>query len=281
MLVRKNGRAALTDFGSIGNMNAKKRLSRKNLFGRPKTIFGTPLYMAPEMNDLKGGGITYLPTIDIFSFGVMFYELLTGGYFPFGSPKDVADLPQYQARAKKGEWSRQKLREVPYGREWLPIIEQCISPDYQDRYQNVMDVLHDIEPMLGSAMTLPAIERKSRSANIERLVITQGEAIGQVYHLSELLTSKGRMIRVGRSLHNDIVLHDNVDTYVSRHHFTLERSADGLYWLIKDGQWSREERQWLPSTNGTYLNASRATVNGLRVFTGDIITVGEYKLKIE
>ena len=283
VLIRENGRAALTDFGVVGNKNVAKRMSSKNLFGRPKQRFGSPLYMAPEMNDLKGGGVTYLQTIDIWSFGVMFYELLTGGKFPFGEPKDISELPQYQANAKKGRWNRQNLRDIPNGREWLPIIERCIVPDYEDRYQNVLDLLKDIESMSGVIRPTPIPDNNPRSASVAKVVITQGEGTGLSYILKEVLAGKGRMIRIGRSRDNNIVLRekDNEDTYVSRHHFTIEHSPEGRYWTIKDGQWVKEDRGWKLSTNGTYLNASRVTIDGQRLFTGDIITAGEFKLKVE
>ena len=173
VLVRENRRAALTDFGVVGNKDPKKRLSR-GLF-RPRQKFGSPLYMAPEMNDLKGGGVTYLPTIDIWSFGVMMYELLTFGSFPFGDPQNEAELPDYQINAKKEVWSRQKLREVPFGRDWLPIIERCLRADYRDRYQNVFDVMRDLEILVGTSSSGYQIDRPSRSASVTRIVITQGE----------------------------------------------------------------------------------------------------------
>lgn len=280
ILVRENGRAALTDFGVVGNKNAKTSLSGRKLWGGPKQRFGTPLYMAPEMNDLKGGGVTYLETIDIFSLGVILYELLTGGKFPFGNPESPSDLPDYFSNAKKGIWSRQRLREVQYGRDWLPIIDRCLQPNYQNRYQSVLEILEDLKPMLGPA-PIVEIGPRTRSLSIRRLVVTQGEEAGRIYRLSNLLGNGCRMIRVGRSLQNDIVLKDNIDTFVSRHHFTLEQSIDAKSWVIKDGQWSKEDRRWLPSTNGTYLNATRVSEKGLKIFTGDIITAGEYKLKVE
>lgn len=88
VLIRNNGRAALTDFGVVGEMEKKKRQSGVAwLSKRPKQIQGTPFYMSLEIYDRVGGGVTYLPTVDIWSFGVMMYELLTGGYFPFGDIK--------------------------------------------------------------------------------------------------------------------------------------------------------------------------------------------------
>lgn len=281
VLVRENRRAALTDFGVVGNKDPKKRLSR-GLF-RPRQKFGSPLYMAPEMNDLKGGGVTYLPTIDIWSFGVMMYELLTFGSFPFGDPQNEAELPDYQINAKKDVWNRQKLREVPFGCDWLPIIERCLRADYRDRYQNVVDLMRDLEIQVGTSSSGYQIDRPSRSASVTKIVITQGEGTGTVYKLSDLIEGKGRMVRIGRSVQNDVVLKvdPDGDTYLSRYHFTIECSRDRRYWMVKDGQWMKDLREWGTSTNGTYLNATPVTSEGQRLYTGDIITVGEFKLKVE
>lgn len=281
VLVRDNKRAALTDFGVVGNKDPKKQLSR-GLF-KKRQRFGSPLYMSPEMVDLKGGA-TYLPTIDIWSFGVMIYELLTQGSFPFGSPQDKSELPDYQSNAKREIWNRRNLHEVPYGRQWLPIVERCLKADYTERYQNVLDIIKDLEPLLDSSIPIsPSPERLSRSAHVTRVVVTQGVGVGIGYSLYGLIEGKGRMVRVGRNASNDIVLEvdPDEDTYLSRHHFTIERSRDAHYWLVKDGQWMKEERQWKRSTNGTYLNAMPVNIDGQRLFTGDIITAGEFKLKIE
>lgn len=281
VLVRENRRAALTDFGVVGNKDPKKRLSR-GLF-RPRQKFGSPLYMAPEMNDLKGGGVTYLPTIDIWSFGVMMYELLTCGSFPFGDPQSEADLPEYQINAKREVWNRQKLSDVPFGGNWLPVVERCLKSDYRERYQNVVDLMLDIETKVGSSSSGFQIDRPSRSASIKKIVITQGEGTGTAYSLRDLIVGKGRMIRIGRSVHNDVVLKVDIDgdTYLSRHHFTIECSRDRRFWMVKDGQWMKDLREWRTSTNGTYLNATPVTSEGQRLYTGDIITAGEFKLKVE
>lgn len=281
VLIRSNDRAALTDFGVVGEMDRSKRMSEVGWWKkRPKQVQGTPLYMAPEMSERVGGGVTYLPTVDIWSLGVMLYELLTGGSFPFGDIERVEDLPLYQRNAKKGNWDVEKLRVSPHGNDWLYIINRCLAPDYRERYQSALDVLQDMKPLMGNVSLHHAQEKLSRSTSISVLVVTQGENLGTSYALNSHLKARGRMLRVGRCDNNDIILPES-SVYVSRYHFTLEKSKDGSFWIIRDGQWMKDEKRWVASTNGTYLNATPVSCDGLKVFTGDIITVGEYKIKVK
>lgn len=291
VLIRPNGNAALTDFGVVGEMDKSKRQSVTDFIGRPKEMQGTPLYMAPEMFDRKGGGVTYLPTVDIWSFGVMLYEIITGGLFPFGDIQSIQDtndiskyqkwVNNYQNNARNGCWNKYRLEHSSHGYDWLYIIDRCLMPNYRERYQSAREVLQDMKPLIGNKRIPVVEEATSRSATITKLLITQGDNIGNVFFLKECLKNGGRMIRVGREFENDIVLPEQGTTFVSRYHFTLERSVNGTYWTIRDGQWRKSERRWVTSTNGTYINATPVTSDGLRVFTGDIITAGEYKIKVE
>ncbi|MDO4160455.1 MAG: FHA domain-containing serine/threonine-protein kinase [Prevotellaceae bacterium] len=281
VLIRENGKAALTDFGVVGEMNKANRLSEVGWWRkRPKQIQGTPLYMAPEMAERAGGGVTYLPTVDLWSFGVMMFEILTSGSFPFGNIESIDDLPKYRERAKKGDWDIDLLKKYPFWKDWTHIINKCLEPDYRKRYQSAFEILQDMKPMIGSISQRLTNERLSRSLAISRLVITQGDNLGAVYGLANYINNRIRMLRIGRENDNNIVLPESKNTYVSRHHFTLEMSKDGAFWTIRDGQWKKNVRQWVTSTNGTYLNATPVSVKGLKVFTGDIITVGEYKIKV-
>ncbi|MBR2238755.1 MAG: protein kinase [Prevotella sp.] len=294
VLVRADGTAALTDFGTIGYKDPKKQGTKKNIFGQLKQQFGSPLYMAPEMHDRKGGGVTYLPTIDIFSLGVMLYELLSGGKFPFGNPQEHPEMDEKQLEAyskefldeyieniKDGRWDKNSISNIANADVWLNIIGECLKSDYRDRYQSAIDVLEDLKPLLNTPVE--DITPDIRSEKVTRIIITQGGDVGVGYNLNKLLENRGRMIMVGRSMKNDIVLNDSSiqESVTSRWHFTLERSKNGAFWLIKDGQWRPEERSWVPSTNGTYLNARAVGTEGERVYTGDIITAGEFKMKLK
>ena len=284
VLFKRNGNLALTDFGVVGEMDKSKRLSEVGWWKkRPKQAMGTPLYMSPEIMERVGGGVTYLPTVDLWSFGVMMYELLTAGSFPFGNITKFEDLPVYQKRAKRGEWDRNRLLATQYGDEWMPILDGCLKPNYRDRYQDTTEIQHDLQHISGNIPQRPVHheERLSRSMNIHRFIITQGDNLGATFVLANCLRGNIRMLRVGREISNDIVLPENHNIYVSRYHFTVERSADGSYWTLRDGQWNINERRWILSTNGTYLNATPVDQHGQKIFTGDIITAGEYKIKVE
>ena len=125
VLIKADGTAALTDFGISGDRN--KRMTERNILGKPQQIFGTYAYMPPEqLNPHKDA--TVLPTTDIFSFGVMMYQLITGN-LPFGSLNSEMDLAMYIRAGKEGNWNRSALSMSTYGTMYRPVIEGCLQPD--------------------------------------------------------------------------------------------------------------------------------------------------------
>jgi serine/threonine protein kinase len=131
-LFKQNGKAALTDFGISGDRT--HRMTQRNIFGKPNQIFGTYAYMPPEQVTRARGGATVLPTTDIFSFGVLVFQLLTG-QLPFGTLESHNDLAEYQKRGKDGIWNRGLLQNVPNGQQWTRMIEGCLTPDFKERLQ--------------------------------------------------------------------------------------------------------------------------------------------------
>ena len=87
-------------------------------------IMGTPLYMAPEL----GRGAKYArPSSDIFSFGVLAYEVLTG-QLPSEQP------PILQIFRPGRQWFQPLSTRCPELPEDLArLIEQCLSPSPEAR----------------------------------------------------------------------------------------------------------------------------------------------------
>ena len=81
---------------------------------------------------------------------------------------------------------------------------------------------------------------------------------------------------------NDIAITEENSSYISRKHCTLELDYDIGSWVIRDGQWDRYETGgWKRSTNGTYVNSTEVSMNGMAFVPGDIISIGDTKLRAE
>ena len=51
---------------------------------------------------------------------------------------------------------------------------------------------------------------------------------------------------------------------------------------IRDGQWDKETKEkWSRSLNGTYVNSEKVTEEGHKIVPGDIISIGDIKLRVE
>lgn len=291
VLIKADGIYALTDFGIAGDRN--RRLTQSSRNGKPGQIFGTYAYIPPEQADPRREA-TVLPTTDIFSLGVMTYQLLTGE-LPFGPLDSDSDLVNYLGRGKRGEWNRQALHAVPYGEIWEGFIEGCLHPDFKRRIQSAEDALRTLPYDTRSILdTLPRNSfgldgqgsYEAPAVNV-CLRIVHGDQFGRLYFLDNLANSLHTdILTLGRA---DIDTYNHVDiveegsSYVSRCHATLERDPASGSWMIRDGQWVNDdpEEPWRMSTNGTFVNSREVFREGLPLHIGDIISVGDTKLKVE
>ena len=282
VLFKQNGKAALTDFGISGDRT--HRMTQRNIFGKPNQIFGTYAYMPPEQVTRARGGATVLPTTDIFSFGVLVFQLLTG-QLPFGTLESHNDLAEYQKRGKDGIWNRGLLQAVPNGQKWSRMIDGCLTPDFKQRLQSVQEVLRLLPQQAGRNYREPVRMVQSYAPQQQtrgfQLRILQGEEYGKTYNLSQIAASGRRILTIGRQAGNAITIKSDSSDFMSRFHCTIERDPGSGQWVIRDGQWRNEHRQWMNSTNGTYVNAKPVTSNGFYLKTGDIIAIGDVTMRFE
>lgn len=307
VLLRADYSAVLTDFGISGDQN--KRMTERGIIGKPKQLFGTYPYMPPEqVNPPRGGKATVLPTTDIFSFGVMMYEMMVGK-LPFGELEKDEHLYNYLDHGKKGIWDRDALRRVDYTGKWTAVIERCLDPDYKKRISSATEVIN----MLPRSRYAPSADQSAISSRSFMSVkegillrVMQGGDYGKVFHLKDYISNRHMLVTMGRAdetVHNDIGLHDE-ECLISRCHCTFEYDRFSDQWYIRDGQWRRncpiskqkgtcdgctaycrpvdKAGSWNSSMNGTYLNSSEVEkTKGLAINPGDIITIGDVKLRVE
>ena len=272
VLIKEDGTAALTDFGIAGDRN--HRLTITDGSGKPIQKFGTVIFMPPEQLNPEREA-TVLPTTDIFSFGVMLFLLLTGE-LPYGPLNNQNDLVIYTTRGKKGEWNKEALKNSPF----YKAIEGCLVPNFKQRLQSVDDVIK-LLPWCPDFRTTDAPIQSPTDGFLLRVM--QGEEYGKTYNLTRMLQNMN-FITIGREdrfTTNDIAIKEDQSTYISRQHCTIEKDADGSF-KIKDGQRDVHSYSgWHRSTNGTFVNSAEASENGYYLREGDIISIGDVKLRLE
>lgn len=285
VMLRSDGTIALNDFDLAGDEN--NRYTTQYIMGIPKQSFYTKAFAPPEqVNPIRGKKeVMVMPTIDIFAYAVMNYQLLTG-IFPFGSIRTDSDMAIYYAHANNDEWNRGALSETRNASFWVSLLEPCLKGNYQKRLGNVKTLIAQFERQFPDVCT-PPIPIKKSHANYPQmhdygLVVLYGDKRG--VPCEGLLKRGKRMLTVGRhfdGVRNDIELYDDENRYISRRHATLEWDENDRHWYIRDGQFDKETHSWKQSKNGTHVNSREADYgNGVRLEVDDIIYIGEMRIGV-
>lgn len=144
VLIKDDGTVKLADFG-IAVLNNAMQITSKG------SVLGSVHYLAPEI--AKGANASMQS--DIYSLGIVFYELLTG------------DVP-YKADTPVGVALEHVRNNVPYVRDFNPDIPESVSNivikatarSLNERYENVALMLRDLNRCL-----------KPEAKNDKRLVL--------------------------------------------------------------------------------------------------------------
>ncbi len=168
VMVRPDGIVKVLDFGVAKLLEHKRArpsgsedATRIRIDTSPGMIIGTANYMSPE----QASGKPIDHRSDIFSFGVLLYELLTGR-LPFGgvTPVEVIGAILYKEPVPLSE-------AAPAAPERLcSIVAKAMEKDVSDRYQDVGEILEDIRLVSGSSAGIQpvtagdalAVEAKTR-----------------------------------------------------------------------------------------------------------------------
>ena len=134
IMVLRDGAVKIMDFG-IARLTRKPDATRLTQQGY---LIGTLRYMAPE----QLAGTDFDPQCDIFAYGVIFYEFLTGRH-----PFEAADAQRlmYKLSFEEPVPIRQHAPGLPDALQHA--ISQMIQKDRDQRYRTMKDLQFDTEPV--------------------------------------------------------------------------------------------------------------------------------------
>ncbi len=145
IMLDASDRVYVTDFGMA-------KSSEQSGMTQTGAVLGTPFYMSPEQ--VKGEPVG--PQSDIFALGVILYQMATG-VVPF-----TGETP-FEVMMKRVQRRPKPVRELnPDLPVYLQkIIERCLAVDLDVRYQNVGQILEDLDSeSVQSAVSYRAISRR-------------------------------------------------------------------------------------------------------------------------
>ncbi|HET7452796.1 MAG TPA: protein kinase, partial [Thermoanaerobaculia bacterium] len=157
VFLTEDGRVKVLDFGlakKLGPEEAQTNAPTTPAATEPGTVMGTVGYMSPEQ--VRGRTVDHRS--DIFSFGAVFYEMLSG------------------RRAFRGDSAVETmsaiLKEEPpelveTGKSVSPsldrIVRHCLEKSPAARFQSAGDIAFDLDALSGTSQSQPAIAARARS----------------------------------------------------------------------------------------------------------------------
>ncbi|MBN1606617.1 MAG: serine/threonine protein kinase [Polyangiaceae bacterium] len=154
-------RGTQPDFVKILDFGIAKVSSDAGKITRAGAVFGTPAYMSPE----QALGVPLDRRGDIYSLGVMLYELATG-QVPFDGDHFMSILSQHIHKPPP-----------PFGQLDTPpehvspgleaVILKCLSKERDQRYASMLDLVADLDALAGGSAPVAVPELSVRSGRQE------------------------------------------------------------------------------------------------------------------
>jgi len=128
LMMTEAGQVKLMDFGLV-------QVTGQTVLTKTGSVMGTPEYMSPEQ--ISGEEVDL--RTDIYSLGIMLYEMLTGELpFKADNPQTITMMHRYEQPRPIRDLQRKVPTEVE------SIVMRALAKRVEDRYQSAREMLDDI-----------------------------------------------------------------------------------------------------------------------------------------
>ena len=175
IMLRRDGIVKVLDFGlakltELSQPIDSEASTRAAIKTGPGVVLGTALYMSPE----QARGLTLDERTDIFSLGVVLYEMVAGR-LPFegnNTTEVLAEIISDHEPPPLARYSRATPSELER------IVSKALRKDRDERYQTIKDLLLDLQSLKQELEFEKKLERSvSQKAEISSEARTQASAI--------------------------------------------------------------------------------------------------------
>ncbi len=257
LIREKTGTVKVTDFG-IAKIREGGGTSGQTVLTKSGFLLGTPHYMSPEqIREPKDAGAKS----DIYSSGVVLYEMLTG-VLPFNS----RSLPKLIDAIYRGDKQNPSVLRPEIDKELEAIVVKAMHPRMDQRFETAREFFEALEeynarqPLAPTSKhpvaDVPMPEPISKPAPVPEVpkhwtLVNVKPETGEKHAIS------GDSVMVGRDRTCSIVL---AHPAVSRRHARITVAGQGP--VLED----------LQSANGTYVNNTR--IDRVVLKAGDVVRFG-------
>ena len=139
IMLRRDGIVKVLDFGLAKPTVQKNETDTESVNTIPGMVMGSARYMSPE----QARGLPVDERTDIWSLGVVLYEMLTGNApFDGTTTSDTIAAVIYKEPAPIANFTENAPPEL------ARIIRKSLQKDREDRYQNIKDFALDVKDLL-------------------------------------------------------------------------------------------------------------------------------------